>query len=65
MVRFLKDKMNPISLDLYGKILKPNKSYTNHIIQIVSCTTAWTIIYYLFIYLFFICKLTRDRDSTV
>ena len=42
MIRFLKERMNFISLELYEEILKPNKSYTNRIIQIVPCKTAFT-----------------------
>ena len=40
MIRFLKDRMSSISSDLYEEILKPNKSHTNCIIQIVPCKTA-------------------------
>ena len=40
MIRFLKDRMSSISSDLYEEILKPNKSHTNRIIQIVPCKTA-------------------------
>ena len=40
MIRFLKDRMSSISSDLYEKTLKPNKSHTNRIIQIVSCKTT-------------------------
>ena len=42
MIRFLKDSMSSISSDLYEGILKPNKSHTNRIIQIVLCKTAFT-----------------------
>ena len=38
MIQFLKDQMNSISPD--EEILKPNKSHTNCIIQIVLCKTA-------------------------
>ena len=41
MIQYLKDRMSSISSDLYEETLKPNKSHTNHIIQIVSCTTAF------------------------
>ena len=37
MIRFLKDRMSTISSELYEKILKPNKSHTNRIIQTVPC----------------------------
>ena len=37
MIRFLKDRMSSISSYLHEEILKPNKSPTNHIIQIVPC----------------------------
>ena len=40
MIRFLKDGMSSMSLDLYEEILKRNKSHTNRIIQIVPCKTA-------------------------
>ena len=40
MIRFLKDRMSSISSDLYEEILKPNKSHTNRIIQIVPCKTT-------------------------
>ena len=40
MIRFLKDSMSSISSDMYEEILKPNKSHTNRIIQIVPCKTA-------------------------
>ena len=40
VTRFLKDRMSSISSDLYEEILKPNKSITNHITQIVPCKTA-------------------------
>ena len=40
LIRFLKDGMSSITSDLYEEILKPNKSYTNHVIQIVLCKTA-------------------------
>ena len=33
--------MSSISSDLYEELLKSNKSHTNHIIQIVSCKTAF------------------------
>ena len=42
-MRFLKDRMSSISSDLYEEILKPNKSNTNRIIQIVPCKTALKI----------------------
>ena len=41
MIRFLKDRMSSISAELYEEILKPNKSHTNRIIQIVPCKTAF------------------------
>ena len=37
MTKFLKDRMSSISSDLYEEILKPNKSHTNRIMQIVQC----------------------------
>ena len=40
MIRFLKDWMSSITSDLYEEILKPNKSHTNHLKQIVLCKTA-------------------------
>ena len=40
MIQFLKDRMSSVSSDLYEEILKPNKSHTNRIIQIVSRKTA-------------------------
>ena len=40
LIRFLKDWMSSTSSDLYEEILKPNKSHTNHIIQIVPFKTA-------------------------
>ena len=40
MIGFLKDWMSSISSDLYEEILKPSKSHTNRIIQIVPCKTA-------------------------
>ena len=40
MIRFLKDRMSSISPDLYEEILKPNKSHTNRIVQIVPCKTT-------------------------
>ena len=39
MMQFLTDMMSCVSSDLYA-ILKPNKSHTNHIIQIIPCKTA-------------------------
>ena len=42
MIQFLKERMSFISLELYEEILKPNKSHTNRIIQIVPCKTAFT-----------------------
>ena len=39
MIPFLKDRMSYISSDLYEEILKPNKSHTSHVIQIVPCKT--------------------------
>ena len=42
MIRFLKDRMSSISSDLYEEILKPIKSHTNRIIEIVPCKTALT-----------------------
>ena len=50
MIRFLKDRMSSISSDLYEEILKPNKSHTNRIIQIVPCKTALTVL----------CKYSRN-----
>ena len=44
MIRFLKDRMNSISSDLYEEIVKPAKSHTNRIIQIVPCKTAFTYV---------------------
>ena len=41
MIQFLKDRMSSISSDLYEETLKPNKSNTNHIIQIIMCKTAF------------------------
>ena len=41
MIRFLKDKMSSVSSDLYEEVLKPNKSHTNRIIQIVLSKTAF------------------------
>ena len=40
MIQFLRDWMSSITLDLYEEILKPNKSHTNHLTQIVLCKTA-------------------------
>ena len=40
MIQFLKDRMSSVSSDLYEKILKPNKSNTNHIIKTVPCKAA-------------------------
>ena len=40
MRRFSKDGMSSISSDLYEETLKPNKSHTNRIIQMVPCKTA-------------------------
>ena len=40
MIRSLKDRMSSISSDLHEVTLKPNKSHTNHIIQIVQCKTV-------------------------
>ena len=40
MIRFLKDWVSSTSPDLYEEILKPIKSHTNHITQIVPCKTA-------------------------
>ena len=34
MIQFLKYGISSISLDLYGEILRLNKSHTNHTIQI-------------------------------
>ena len=42
MIRFLKDRMSSISSDLYEEILKPIKSHTDRIIEIVPCKTALT-----------------------
>ena len=42
MIQFLKDRMSSIFSDLYKEILKPNKSHTNHIIQIVPCKGGLT-----------------------
>ena len=42
MIRFVKDRTSSISSDLYEVILKPNKSHTNRIIQIVPCKTTLT-----------------------
>ena len=44
MIQFLKDMISSISSDLYDEILKPNKSHTNRIIQIVPCKTALILI---------------------
>ena len=40
MTRFLKDKVSSVFSDLHEGILKPNKSHTNRITQIVPCKTA-------------------------
>ena len=40
MIRFLKDWMSFISSDSNEEILKPNKSHTNHNIQIFPCKTT-------------------------
>ena len=40
MIWFLKDQMSSISSDLYEEILKPNKSHTNYITEIVPCKTT-------------------------
>ena len=40
VIQFSKDQMSSISSDLHEEILKPNKSHTNLIIQIVPCKTA-------------------------
>ena len=42
MIRFSKERMSSISSDLSEEILKPNKSHTNRIIQIVPCKTVLT-----------------------
>ena len=44
MTQFLKDRISSISSDLYEEILKPNKSHTNRIIQIVPCNTPLILI---------------------
>ena len=41
MIRFLKDTMCSTSSNVYEEILKPNKIYTNRIIQFVSCNTTF------------------------
>ena len=40
MTRFLKDKVSSVFSDLHEEILKPKKSHTNRITQIVSFKTA-------------------------
>ena len=40
MIRFLKDQMSSVSSGLYEEVLKPNKSHSNRIIQIVLCKTT-------------------------
>ena len=52
MIRFLKDRMSPISSDLYEEILKLNKSHTNCIIQIVPCKTAFRTTMIVILYFF-------------